>query len=499
MPSATLPGRPGTLTAEQEARLQDMWLATLNVFGVSTHDGPETRSSADGARTPNGIHTPPMQSAQRPRTNTVGSNKRNKRRISLFGRKQRADAHDEEDAGSEGGDATHRTDDLSTPEVDDKYGQSKDFAHALASQSPENLRHAFWSMVKHDHPDGLLLRFLRARKWDVQKALVMLISTMHWRMEEMHVDDDIIRNGEGGAVKGANSADTVIKEEAYDFMAQLRMGKSFLHGTDKEGRPMCFVRVRLHRQGEQSEASLEKYTVYVIETARMLLAPPVDTAAVIFDMSHFSMANMDYGPVRFMIKCFEANYPESLGVVLVHKSPWVFHGIWNIIKGWLDPIVAGKVHFTKNVEELEHFVSRSHILKELGGDDDWTYEYMEPKSGENHRMSDDATKTRLLSERESTVQDFEKATLAWLSSNKTMEDRKSLQERRETIAAYLRDGYWQLDPYIRARTVYDRTGIIKEGGRLDFYGMSTHIAKAEADSTYLSGTSRPEPRADDVD
>ena len=25
-----------------------------------------------------------------------------------------------------------------------------------------------------------------------------------------------------------------------------------------------------------------------------------------------------------MIKCFEANYPESLGVVLVHKSPWIF-------------------------------------------------------------------------------------------------------------------------------------------------------------------------------
>lgn len=25
-----------------------------------------------------------------------------------------------------------------------------------------------------------------------------------------------------------------------------------------------------------------------------------------------------------MVKCFEANYPESLGVVLVHKSPWIF-------------------------------------------------------------------------------------------------------------------------------------------------------------------------------
>lgn len=27
-----------------------------------------------------------------------------------------------------------------------------------------------------------------------------------------------------------------------------------------------------------------------------------------------------------MIKCFEANYPESLGSVLVHKAPWLFQG-----------------------------------------------------------------------------------------------------------------------------------------------------------------------------
>jgi len=30
--------------------------------------------------------------------------------------------------------------------------------------------------------------------------------------------------------------------------------------------------------------------------------------------------------VKFMIKCFEANYPESLGAVLVHKAPWIFQG-----------------------------------------------------------------------------------------------------------------------------------------------------------------------------
>ena len=286
MSESTLSGHLGNLTADQDARLQDMWLATLKVFGVHASEAHESNSLSDTAGLGEANPAPPTRNAQRPRTDTLGSNKKNKL-IGLFGRKPRTDASNDDDAGSNGIHAVPPNYGASTPEVDDKYGQNKEFAHALESQSPENLRRAFWSMVKHDHPDGLLLRFLRARKWDVEKALVMLVSTMHWRMQEMHVDDDIMRKGEGGAVEGTKSADLGMKKEAEDFLAQLRMGKSFLHGTDKEGRPMCFVRVRLHRQGEQSEASLERYTVFVIETARMLLAPPIETAVSGNLCSHF--------------------------------------------------------------------------------------------------------------------------------------------------------------------------------------------------------------------
>lgn len=41
-------------------------------------------------------------------------------------------------------------------------------------------------------------------------------------------------------------------------------------------------------------------------------------------MTGFTLANMDYVPLKFIIKCFEANYPESLGVILIHNAPWVF-------------------------------------------------------------------------------------------------------------------------------------------------------------------------------
>ena len=259
MPRAALPGRPGNLTKEQELKLQEMWTATLNIFGVS---GINDGGNGDVASV-----IGPEVSEQ---AGVVSSEKKKKKRAHLFSRKHHDDVTAED------------VESISTTDGIDKYGQTKEFHKLLESQPPEAIRTAFWSMVKHDDPDGLLLRFLRARKWNVQNALIMLVSTMHWRMQEMHVDDDIIRRGEGGALEDSASSHVPTKKEGHDFLAQMRLGKSFLHGTDKEGRPITFVRVKLHKQGEQSEASLERFTVYTIETARLLLSPNVDTAVSIW-------------------------------------------------------------------------------------------------------------------------------------------------------------------------------------------------------------------------
>ena len=264
MAGISLPGRPGNLTAEQEIKLQEMWTATLKVFGVPGLFNSMNGSNGDEASL-NGSETHD-QTEKGSRAGTSGSEKKSKKRMGLFSKKHH-EVFEEKDK-----------DGVSAIDGDDKYGQTKEFNKVLASQSPEDLRQAFWSMVKHDNPDGLLLRFLRARKWNVQNALAMLVATMHWRGQEIHVDDDIMRRGEGGAAEDGRSSDAAIKREGNDFLAQTRLGKSFIHGTDKEGRPMCFVNVRLHRQGEQSEASVERYTVFTIETARLLLESNVDTA-----------------------------------------------------------------------------------------------------------------------------------------------------------------------------------------------------------------------------
>ena len=219
--------------------------------------------------------------------------------------------------------------------------------------------------------------------------------------------------------------------------------------------------------------------------------------------------------MKFMIKCFEANYPESLGAVLVYKSPWIFHGrsilvppcvsitwltflgIWKIIKGWLDPVVASKVHFTKTLEELEEFVEKKHIPKELGGNDDWIYHYVEPIPDENRLLTDDSARQQLSEKRAALVREYEATTQQWIRERAPAE---ATRTKRTQLTDRLRENYWEIDPYIRAKSLYDRTGMLREGGRVQYYGIpeKSPIAK-ETTSSIPNGPLAAPNRADDLD
>lgn len=243
-------GWPGNLTAEQETKLKELWEILSKLTGVAPgKPSLDGRQSLDTA-------TP----AQEDGAADPGSAKKKKR----FGFLRRGNAEE-----SNGDNAM---------EGEDKYGQTKEFKQAIADQTPQQLRETIWSFTKGDDPDALLCRYLRARKWNVQNALVMMISTVHWRGQVVHLDDQLIRYGEMSFFEKSQSTDPAEKKLGEDFMAQIRMGKSYIHGTDNEGRPLCVVRVRLHHGGEQGEESLEKFTVFTIETARMMLSPEIDTA-----------------------------------------------------------------------------------------------------------------------------------------------------------------------------------------------------------------------------
>lgn len=137
----------------------------------------------------------------------------------------------------------------------------------------------------------------------------------------------------------------------------------------------------------------------------------------------------------------------------------------------MDPDIAAKVDFTNNVNDLTKHIERDQIVKEVGGDEDWEYEYIEPSPEENDKMNDTTTRDALMSERQQIGEEFLTATSAWAEAakSKNADDVKKAASERAFLAERLRVNHWKLDPYTRARFCLDREGVIQEGGKVDFY------------------------------
>lgn len=140
-------------------------------------------------------------------------------------------------------------------------------------------------------------------------------------------------------------------------------------------------------------------------------------------------------------------------------------GFWKIIHGILDPVVASKVHFISGAKNLEQLLPKEHIIKELGGQEDWEYEYIEPEPQENDKLKDTDTRNEILARRNKLGRELFGLTAESISTPEA----EGLKDRRDEVIQKLSENYWELDPFVRSRTVLDRTGVIKPGGKIEFY------------------------------
>lgn len=152
---------------------------------------------------------------------------------------------------------------------------------------------------------------------------------------------------------------------------------------------------------------------------------------------------------------------------------------------------------------MEAFIPKSRILKELGGEEDWELKYIEPVIGENDLMKDVETKNKIQSERDAIAVEFEKATIAWIENKASDEVRK----KREDLRISLENNYWKLDPYIRARSFYDRAGLIQPEGKIQFYPTAAKdsavpvatVAETKEVAAVPAAVATKETSADDID
>lgn len=242
---------------------------------------------------------------------------------------------------------------------------------------------------------------------------------------------------------------------------EIQTGKTFYTGYDRDGRPINYVSVKDHIKGQFTSEQTEKLTVFSMEIGRKLLKYPNESCTVIFDMNEFSMKNMDYEHVQFLINLLQNYYPESLGLALIINSPWLFYSCWFIIKQWLDPVVENKIIFIKNIDQLNKYIHLDYLPKKLNGNQD-DFHFIQPDQQDQFILKtfreDFQGKTKALQNHKEAAKHFLDITLEWAKSN----NKHFFNQQRNNSIQQLSDAYQQLIPYIHTKTHYHRIGLINQ-------------------------------------
>lgn len=112
----------------------------------------------------------------------------------------------------------------------------------LEKYGGERLREIFWDMVKGEHPDAVMLRFLRARKWDIDRAIAVIGSTAAFRAENNVTE--IVRGGE------------LTFTRTRGAMKIMTNGISYIYGATAIGEPIYFIEVGNHFSHNQTQEEL---------------------------------------------------------------------------------------------------------------------------------------------------------------------------------------------------------------------------------------------------
>ncbi|KAJ2528448.1 phosphatidylinositol transfer protein csr1 [Coemansia sp. RSA 1937] len=304
-------------------------------------------------------------------------------------------------------------------------------------EQTRTFRSAFWQAATQTrNADSWVLRFLRARKWDVCAAFAMLRKALEWRAGQAL--DEIMFYG-----------------ESQLHMHTMKSGLAFACTRDRLNNPVFVIRVRVNMARERSIAAIKRFLCWQIETSQLLASGVDGRVTLVFDMSGFTRDNIDLQLVRTLITLLTNYYPETLGVMLIYVNSLLFSGLWALIAPFIDPNVKAKIILARNASGLVPFIDRKCLPVELGGSKAFKYEYVVPEINENSCMSD--VKARGVVERTfgDAVDAYERATRTWLTSRS---DDVSVDagHERDSAREAVSKAFDALDPYVRARTLYHR-------------------------------------------
>ncbi|XP_040853303.1 motile sperm domain-containing protein 2 [Ochotona curzoniae] len=152
----------------------------------------------------------------------------------------------------------------------------------------------------------------------------------------------------------------------------LEIGGIYLHGYDKEGNKLFWIRVKYHVKDQKTILDKKKLIAFWLERyAKRENGKPV---TVMFDLSDTGLNSIDMDFVRFIINCFKVYYPRYLSKIVIFDMPWIMNAAFKIVKTWLGPEAVSLLKFTSK-NEVQDYVSVEYLPPHMGGTDPFKYSY----------------------------------------------------------------------------------------------------------------------------
>ncbi|XP_063682902.1 SEC14-like protein 1 isoform X3 [Bolinopsis microptera] len=211
--------------------------------------------------------------------------------------------------------------------------------------------------------ERVLLRFLRARNFDIEKTREMLIKSMAWR-KQYNIDAHL------------------------DIWTPPPIIEKYLpgawHRSDKDGRPVYILRLgHLDIKGmlrAVGEDALLRYALYICEqgiqkTNATAQIRYLSSWTLLIDLEGLNLRHL-WAPARIAMRRFtevmEQNYPETLGVVLIVQAPRLFPLAWTLVKSFINEntrrkcLVYGGNDYLED-DGIHSYIHREDIPDFLGG------------------------------------------------------------------------------------------------------------------------------------